>query len=198
MLLQGSIWGDRIVSWRGELSFKDLKNNLMYDVCHYVLHTYYCHHFMLLCISLLLPDKSLLDDHSSNNYSVVCRRCELQVNPNALNKGWFSRSSNAYRMDAVVGKLHVNDAESISVSGSWLGELRFDNVPYFNALSDASAFEQARACPHPRLLLPSDARFRSDLCALKGNDLPEAARCKLQLEQLQRADRRLRAEGAAR
>uniref|UniRef100_K3WHK9 Oxysterol-binding protein n=1 Tax=Globisporangium ultimum (strain ATCC 200006 / CBS 805.95 / DAOM BR144) TaxID=431595 RepID=K3WHK9_GLOUD len=76
-----------------------------------------------------------------------------------------------------------------TVQGSWLSHLQFDNKVYWHVESEPVFEHQPVANP-----LPSDSRFREDVIALKNGDLALAQSEKLRLEELQRADKKLREE----
>ncbi len=75
------------------------------------------------------------------------------------------------------------------LSGSYLGFLEFDHKRYWDA-RDAETFNLIK----PPLILPSDSRYRPDLCALAAGNLEEAQKNKEILEELQRADAKLRTD----
>mmetsp|Transcript_39699 Transcript_39699/g.77698 ORF Transcript_39699/g.77698 Transcript_39699/m.77698 type:complete len:448 (+) Transcript_39699:36-1379(+) len=74
-----------------------------------------------------------------------------------------------------------------NVDGSWVGFVDFDKVRYW----DVRTCEKMSMCK-PRNLLPSDSCFRSDSIALAKKDIQAAQAAKLDLEQVQRAERKLR------
>eukprot|EP00295_Goniomonas_pacifica_P017541 CAMPEP_0175845576 /NCGR_PEP_ID=MMETSP0107_2-20121207/22300_1 /TAXON_ID=195067 ORGANISM="Goniomonas pacifica, Strain CCMP1869" /NCGR_SAMPLE_ID=MMETSP0107_2 /ASSEMBLY_ACC=CAM_ASM_000203 /LENGTH=459 /DNA_ID=CAMNT_0017160147 /DNA_START=42 /DNA_END=1421 /DNA_ORIENTATION=+ len=75
-----------------------------------------------------------------------------------------------------------------SVEASWLGFVDIDKKRYW----DIHSFE--RHPPQPaENPLPSDSRFRRDLILLKEGDLEAAQVAKIEIEERQRLDRRLRA-----
>ncbi|GLD93352.1 hypothetical protein PINS_up001944 [Pythium insidiosum] len=75
------------------------------------------------------------------------------------------------------------------LSGSWLTHLQFDDKVYWHVESEPAFAHTPVDDP-----LPSDSRFREDLIALKNGDIALAQAEKLRLEELQRADRKIREE----
>lgn len=116
-------------------------------------------------------------------------RCEIELNPDAVSglRSWvYSAKTPA---DTFRGALYMGDREVCSAEGSWLRELRFGDKVYWKL------GEVAPVVPHlppSSEVLPSDARFRSDLKALLAGQAAEAEAEKKRLEEEQRRDRRLR------
>ncbi|KFM24462.1 Oxysterol-binding protein 9 [Auxenochlorella protothecoides] len=113
----------------------------------------------------------------------------------------FFRRKKAHAQDAVHGVLRGKDGEELDVlTGSWLSHLEWEKGVCNGKLHtvwDAVKTPVDRAIAE-REALPSDCRFRNDLVQLKTGTLDAAQRAKVELEQVQRADRRLRSEGLKR
>ena len=86
----------------------------------------------------------------------------------------------------------VRDASGNVISrllGSWLGFVDWDGKCYWD-INTHKAHDVHRS-PNP---LPSDSRYREDAILLNQGKLQESQDTKTRLEELQRRDRRLRAE----
>jgi len=93
--------------------------------------------------------------------------------------------------DYIQGEI-MRKGKSVSVvDGSWLGSILFDDKPYWD-------FQEKLELHVPipvEFPLPSDSRYREDLVYRKVDDCDNAKEWKLNLETLQRNDRKLREEG---
>ena len=90
--------------------------------------------------------------------------------------------------DYFTGEVTEHGLHVCSVSGTYLGYMDFDQDRYW----DSRYFE-----PFPlrfKAVLPSDSEFRDDLVKLREGQEESAQNAKEALEELQRADRRLRAQ----
>lgn len=123
--------------------------------------------------------------------------CELVFNPEA--PGWVASwfTTPKYPSDWLIGVVYrlstrtqTNKEMLSKVEGSWLSHLDFDGQRYWdlNEVSPCSI----KPVDDP---LQSDCRYRADLQALLCGDEEEAQRRKIQLEEKQRREARLRAEG---
>lgn len=74
------------------------------------------------------------------------------------------------------------------IEGHWLEEMRVGGEQYWHIDEFKPYAYRERKDP-----LPSDARYREDLVCLKFGDIPEAQVWKEKLENIQRNDRKLRA-----
>jgi Oxysterol-binding protein len=107
--------------------------------------------------------------------------------------GWFSMRKKVptdYFKGSITSLSDPRKIHSV-VEGSWVGAVEFDGKPYWDW---KQSLEKAKptAVEKP---LPSDSRYREDLVHLAAGKREEAGEWKYRLEQAQRADRELRAEG---
>jgi hypothetical protein len=125
--------------------------------------------------------------------------CDLVFNPEA--PGWVASWFTApkHPTDWLVGDIYrlstctKNNKDVIcKVEGSWLSHIDFDGKRYWD-IKEVAPWS-IRPAENP---LPSDCRYREDLQALLRGDEEEAQRLKVQLEEKQRKEAKLRAEGRA-
>ena len=109
-------------------------------------------------------------------------KCTLKFNANAT-RGWLGTYGVT---DQFKGTITQKD-KTVQVEGSWIKNLSFDGVEFWNIHKDVGY----DMIPEPNPL-PSDCSFRTDLRALADGDIEEAQIQKDSLEQLQRADKKLR------
>lgn len=120
-------------------------------------------------------------------------------NPDVQSTSGFLKSlifTPAHPSDYFKGAIsNAKGKELCQVEGSWLTHISFDGVRLWElgktAPGGVTAAPRPSPVPDP---LPSDSRFRTDLITLRTGDLVEAQKEKNRLEELQRADRRLRQE----
>ncbi|KAJ1475989.1 hypothetical protein T484DRAFT_1826373, partial [Baffinella frigidus] len=84
-------------------------------------------------------------------------------------------------------KPEVEGEAICEVQGSWVGFIDFDKVRYW----DVRSCQKMTNSP-PAGLLPSDSRRRGDAVELHKKDFKTAQAAKLQLEETQRKERKLR------
>jgi len=118
-------------------------------------------------------------------------RCKLAFNP----EGRKGLPSDYF--DGVLERYDPADPDKegtpvSSVEGSWVGFCDFDKVRYWDLRTSERMTTSA-----PPVILPSDSRHRSDRNLLADKDYKGAQEEKLRLEELQRADRKLRAAAVA-
>ena len=186
----GFLWGDRLVEILGEMVFKDVTNG---HVCQLQFN----------------PDekKGMGGMFSTSKTpsdvcrgSIVSRRRSRTSSTSSSTSsgnngpGEYSNDSSALEGQNVQNPENPNqdDTNVVSVSGSWLQELKFNDTCYWDI--DADLPEATTRIPTAEVL-PSDCRFREDLIHLSRDNLEDAQEWKLKLEKLQRADRALRKDG---
>jgi len=107
--------------------------------------------------------------------------------------GWFSMRKKVptdYFKGSITALSDPRKVYSV-VEGSWVGAVEFDGKTYWDW---KQSLEKAKPIPVDTPL-PSDSRYREDLVHLAAGKKEEAGEWKYTLEQKQRADRALRAEG---
>jgi hypothetical protein len=136
------------------------------------------------------------DSHNGLTFSVL-------FNPDVQSTSGYLKSlifTPAHPSDYFKGAIaNAKGKELCQVEGSWLSHISFDGVKMWELGKPAGAGAAAgvAAAPRPTPVpdpLPSDSRFRTDLITLRTGDLVEAQKEKNRLEELQRADRKLRQE----
>jgi hypothetical protein len=136
--------------------------------------------------------------------------CVLEFTDNTENMGgWFTAKNIVHKSDYFTGIIqkgtvvfgeHSDDSTGhvsidlkgkplCRVEGSWIENVKFDGVSYWDRKEHASESERPTA---PSFVLPSDSRFRSDAEAVRALDWSKAETEKLRLEEIQRRDRKLR------
>ena len=117
---------------------------------------------------------------------------EVKINPEV--GGWFSWKKKL-PTDYIGGDIFKytsdpsKDRSSVSkISGSWMGCVLFDDKRYWSIKDDCPKFELIPA-DDP---LPSDSRYREDVSYLKAGDMEPATEWKAKLEDLQRAEAKIR------
>lgn len=130
-------------------------------------------------------DGDLSFDDAANGLS-----CKIQLPVPGTQGGWFS--SRKLPTDHFAGEvIQTKDGKSTTLSqcmGSWLGAIEWDGKQYWH---HSEPKHRHRSQPKERLLA-SDCSFRPDICLLRDGDATKAAEKKTELEERQRADRRLR------
>lgn len=118
--------------------------------------------------------------------------CTIYFNPDK--KGFFSSffSRQVSPTDTVRGFVKQNGTTIGTVEGSWLSKLDYiDTKKNKRNLWDRTKHQVGKLEPAANPL-PSDCRFRQDLTCLAKNDIEGAQEWKEKLENVQRAERRLR------
>jgi len=169
MNVTGLLAGDRYVEYVGSMHFRDEKNGLRCDVT-------------------FAPTEGGWGGWFSR-----------KVVPSDYFRGTLIRLSDMQPLDpSLINKIananeDIQDAEVIcDVQGSWLGCIEFDDERPWG-IHDEFKVYSAVAVEEP---LPSDCRFREDLQWLAAKDLDKSQEWKGILEEKQRAEARLRVEGA--
>ena len=85
--------------------------------------------------------------------------------------------------------LKDNHKSLVVIKGEWSSNCKFDNVDYWN-------YENTKPYPLKRMsyTLQSDSTLREDCMYLKEGDLDKASKAKVEMEEIQRRDRKLRGE----
>ena len=84
----------------------------------------------------------------------------------------------------------INESDSIcKIDGEWTGFMRFNDFKYFQ-YGEYTAVELYKM----NFILPSDSSYREDLNYFIKDDEENAQKAKEKMEELQREDRKLRAE----
>lgn len=116
--------------------------------------------------------------------------CKIVFNPDAI--GWvasfFYSSKNPidyFRGDVMLGNMKV-----CQLDGSWLTHICIDNKKVMEFTSEKA--HSPIPIDNP---LPTDSRFRRDLNFLKANDLDQAQKAKVEMEDAQRKDAKMRKHG---
>ncbi|KAL6050876.1 Oxysterol-binding protein 4 [Balamuthia mandrillaris] len=136
--------------------------------------------------------------------------CDVFINPKegGFLSGWFSKKTPAdyFKGEIRRGALEDDSSEDVksgkkkrtestvicTIEGSWVSCIEFDGERYWD-------FKQNLPKHVPKPVddpLPSDSRFREDLCFLAAGDLQQSGLAKTRLEEKQRYEARLRREGA--
>jgi len=122
----------------------------------------------------------------------------IKLNPDA--GGWFTgwgrkKAPSDYFLGAIERvkdwddfNNHEANGKVATVSGSWLGIVEFDDLPYWNWEFGLQKFVP-RPLENP---LPSDSRFREDINNLRDGSLELAAEWKFKIEEKQRHESKLR------
>jgi len=193
--MAGALWGERIFNWIDRdkpIQFVDEKNNLRCDLkfnpdaltglraivsnpktpCDYI-KGIITHH---------VPKETVKDKKSEKAKAKKDKEKEKEKEKDKdKEKEKEKDKENHNEKDQTV---------LCRVEGSWLDEIKFDDVCYWKNRQYQPFFpvqveEDA---------LPSDSRYRIDLVALRTGDLQAAQQSKVALENLQRDDRKLRKE----
>lgn len=87
--------------------------------------------------------------------------------------------------------LNENHTPLVKLTGDWSTNCNCDEAEYWN-------YEKSNPLPLKRMsyTLPSDSTVREDSLYLKEGDQDKAAEAKVEMEEIQRRDRKLRAENA--
>jgi hypothetical protein len=179
--MAGALWGERIFNWIDRdkpIQFIDEKNNIRCDL-----------NFNPDALSGLRAIVS--------NPKTPCDYIRGIITPHVVIKESVKENVKDKKSEKEKSKEKDKDKDKDKeptvlsrVEGSWLDELKFDDVfywknrqyqPFFPVQVDEEA-------------LPSDSRYRIDLIALRSGDLQAAQKSKTELENLQRKDRKLRKE----
>ncbi|GAB4824194.1 hypothetical protein N2152v2_011240 [Parachlorella kessleri] len=125
--------------------------------------------------------------------------CELEIDPGSGASFFTSlfRRRKQVQHDQVVGSIKNSDGEVLdTLHGSWLTHLEWEKGVLGGKLRTVWDYERClvRRPTPAEAVLPSDSRHREDLSHLKVGDTKQAQHWKLELEQLQRKDKKLRAE----
>jgi hypothetical protein len=135
--------------------------------------------------------------------------CKFEFTDNSNAGGWFSKKAATHKSDffsGVISKGTVTfgdfDDESTGhseveltgqplskVKGSWIDYVEFDDQKMWVRQEHKNKAEVPMA---PKKLLPSDSRFRTDSKAVRDKDWVTAEKEKLNIEEVQRRDRKLR------
>lgn len=117
-------------------------------------------------------------------------KCNIQFNPDSL--GFFKSlfSSPKTPTDWFRGDILQDGKKIGSVEGSWLSHVSIDGTKVIEMAAEAG--QNPKPVDDP---LPSDCRFRRDLIELRNNDKDAAQKAKIDMEEAQRADAKLRKEG---
>eukprot|EP00899_Mesostigma_viride_P002325 jgi/Mesvir1/12093/Mv00367-RA.1 len=128
-------------------------------------------------------------------------RCEIVFDPVASQGSYLGNWWNGVKStpDEFAGQIvRVNEggegvaAVLAQVAGNWLSHIEIDKKRVWEISSPD--FYRCQPSDDP---LPSDCRFRDDLCLLREGKLDDAQKAKETLEELQRKDRQWRQEGRA-
>jgi Oxysterol-binding protein len=158
--IKGLMWGDRTCWWIGTVQFTDEKNGIGAEL-----------HFN--------PDER----------SGWSSYLSSQKSPKDTVRGEI------YELDRVGDEFVHPEADSSdrrvlsAIQGSWLADVRFDEVEYWRLGQYKPWPIRNVAREH---VLPSDCQLREDIAALLTGDLDHAQNIKEKLEQRQRNDRKLR------
>ena len=173
--ISGTIMGKRIFNWTGVCTIMDLENNLF---CELKFNPY--------------KKGGLKGLFGSKN-----------ATPSDLFMGEIQRVSGQHIMhDSRARQAIFNDGkrpiqgrqedvlEVISqVEGYWPSYISFDGARYWE-FDDYRPYKLTR----PDIILPSDSRYRHDRIWLERNNETESQRTKEEMEDIQRRDRKLRAD----
>lgn len=160
MLLQGVLWGRRVLYYTGSIIILDPKNGLK-------------------CELDILGKKSRLMDGSNGGMFSWFRWGSTKKGSNKEHR----------KKGGIDGRILRDDGEVLDrCTGSWMSHLEWEGA---GRVWDA-AWGSGKRLASVAEPLPSDCRYRKDIASLVEGDLEESQRWKVQLEEAQRRDRKLR------
>eukprot|EP00163_Fabomonas_tropica_P033719 TRINITY_DN89_c0_g1_i8.p1 TRINITY_DN89_c0_g1~~TRINITY_DN89_c0_g1_i8.p1 ORF type:complete len:420 (-),score=75.48 TRINITY_DN89_c0_g1_i8:21-1280(-) len=183
MWVKGVLWGERVFDYAGDIIASDEENLLFGEVR--------CDPDAIGFLKSWFVSKKTPTDYLKGEIYEK----DFKGKVNKVKKGPPKLSGSRRLLQNTLDKRHARRVGEFTkksvcpIEGTWVGALEFEGKAYWD-INAKKAF--CKDVPEP---LPSDCRFREDLQHLLKGDVDGAQHWKVVLEEKQRYDRKLRAQG---